>query len=125
MGVKGLNPQSNRHLSSPHSNTAKPFIKIMRIKEMIAALEVLIFISILLVSISRNIWRGVWRIYILYKGLKLLFPQFLQLQLTLEDHFVTCIQLTLRGPTCSRTLPPKVKCRRLCFTFGEEGCGYT
>ena len=125
MGVKGLNPKSNRHLSSPHSNTAQPFIKSMRIKEMITALEVLIFISILLVSISRNKKRGVWRIYILYKGLKLLFPQFLQLQLTLEDHFVTCIQLTLRGPTCSRTLSPKVKCRRLCFTFGGEGCGYT
>ena len=125
MGVKGLNPKSNRYLSSPYSNTAQPFIKIMRIKEMIAALEVLIFISILLVSISRNKKRGVWRIYILYKGLKLLFPQFLHLQLTLEDHFVTCTQLTLRGPTCSRTLPPKVKCRRLCFTFGEEGCGYT
>ena len=33
------NPRSDQHLVSPYSNTAKPFIKIMRIKEMIANLR--------------------------------------------------------------------------------------
>ena len=30
-----LNPESDQHLSSPYSNTAESFIKIMSIKEMI------------------------------------------------------------------------------------------
>ena len=34
-----LNPESDQHLSSPYSNTAESFIKIMSIKEIIASLR--------------------------------------------------------------------------------------
>ena len=33
------NPKSDEHLISPYSNIAEPFIKMMRIKEMIANLR--------------------------------------------------------------------------------------
>ena len=33
--LNSLDPKSDQHLISPYSNTAKSFIKIMRIKEMI------------------------------------------------------------------------------------------
>ena len=39
LGVKGLNYMSDQHLISPHSNYYWPFIKIMRIMEMIAKLR--------------------------------------------------------------------------------------
>ena len=34
-----VNPKSDQHLISPYNNTAKPFINIMRMKEMIADLR--------------------------------------------------------------------------------------
>lgn len=36
LSVDPLNPQSNQHLISSHSNKTESFIKIIRIKEMIA-----------------------------------------------------------------------------------------
>ena len=36
MRLNLLNPKSDQHVISPYSNTAESFIKIMRIKEMIA-----------------------------------------------------------------------------------------
>ena len=39
MNPEPLNPKSGQHLISSYRNTAKPFIKIMRIKEMTANLR--------------------------------------------------------------------------------------
>ena len=53
--VKLLNPESDQYLTSPYSNTAKSFMKIMRIKKTIAIKEALIVKQILLFSTRRNV----------------------------------------------------------------------
>ena len=41
MRFNPLNPKSDQHLISPYINITKPFIKIMRIKEMITNLRII------------------------------------------------------------------------------------
>ena len=53
--VKPLNPESDQYLTSPYSNMAESFMKIMRIKETIATKEALIVKQILLFSTRRNV----------------------------------------------------------------------
>ena len=68
--MKPLNPESDQYLTSPYSNTAESFMKIMRIKETITTKEALIVKQILLVSTRRNLKSRVWRMWILMLGCK-------------------------------------------------------
>ena len=69
--VNPLNPKSDQYLISLHSNTAEPFIKNTRVKEMIAKLKkTLIVQQILLLSTKENVLRRVWRMWILIMGCK-------------------------------------------------------
>ena len=61
---------SDQHLISPYSKTTVLFIKIMRIKEMVANLRSFDCLTNSPCRYQRKCKRAVWRIYILGEGVK-------------------------------------------------------
>ena len=70
-GFNPLNSQNDQHLVSPYNNTAESFIQDHENKGNNHQLKRLLIVKqILLVNTLGNVWRTVWRIYILMLGCK-------------------------------------------------------
>ena len=76
--INPLTPKVYQHSISPYSNPAISNIKLAGRKEMINKVKKVLFVKeILLTSNMGNIWRTVWRIFMLilgFKGLSVLWP---------------------------------------------------
>ena len=68
--VNPLAPKSDKHLISSYNITPESHSKVMRIKEVITSVRLLIVELILLVSTLGNVKRTVWRICISMLGCK-------------------------------------------------------